>query len=211
MRLKVSFLLVFFALAVPVEVPALQTDDVISGLESRYSKIASISADFSQRAFMPGAASSEESSGKLYLKKPGRIKWVYSKGSQDIIVSNGKTLWVYQAEFNQVIETSASIPMAGGAAFDLLTGAAKLRSDFSIAVKEKSSAGWVIELTPKEPAGFKRAEITAGRDYLITKSIVEDNIGNSIEVNYSNIKTDPAIEDSIFEFTPPKGATVLKN
>ncbi|MCR4288302.1 MAG: outer membrane lipoprotein chaperone LolA [Deltaproteobacteria bacterium] len=185
-------------------------EEVISGLEKRLSETASISAEFAQEAVSSGIGNKVMSQGVVYIKKPGRMKWVYAEPHKDILASNGKLVWFYQEDLNQVMEMPASRMSSAGR--DFLLGAGSIRKDFSIKLTGDDEKSWSLELLPKEAdTGLKRLFVKAGKeDFVITSITIEDTLGNRTVVEYRNIKVNPAIKDSFFDFKPPKGAKVVK-
>lgn len=185
-------------------------EEVISGLEKRLSDTASISAEFAQEAVSSGIGNKVLSQGVVYIKKPGRMKWVYAEPHKDILASDGKLVWFYQEDLNQVMEMPASRMSSAGR--DFLLGSGSIRKDFSIKSSGEDERSWSLELLPKEAdTGLKRLFVKSGKaDFMITSITIEDTLGNRTVVEYKNIKVNPVLKDSFFDFKPPKGAKVVK-
>lgn len=185
-------------------------EDIVSGLEKRLSETTAISAEFAQEAVSSGIGNKVLSQGVVYIKKPGRMKWVYAEPHKDILASNGKLVWFYQEDLNQVMEMPASRMSSAGR--DFLLGSGSIRKDFSIKLAGEDEKTWSLELLPKEAdTGLKRLFVKAGKaDFMITSITIEDTLGNRTVVEYRNMKVNPVIKDSFFDFKPPKGAKVVK-
>src|SRR5689334_5113529 len=70
-------------------------------LQKYLEALTSFEARFVQR--ISGAQSDgEESSGRFFLQRPGRLRWDYEKPQMQVIVTDGQRLWVYDQELKQV-------------------------------------------------------------------------------------------------------------
>ncbi len=191
---------------------ALEAAPIISAMQERYEKISTVTAAFNQEvSTQTGRVLKSE--GNFFFKKPGRMKWLYTAPEKDIVVSNGKTLWVFQPDLNQVIEK----PMEAGAGalvMSFLSGLGEMIKEFDITlapVKEDAKSH-VLNLEPKKTQpGIKRMTMELDKKTLIVvKTVVQDHLGNTTAITFSNIKTDLPIKDSFFEYKPPKGATIVR-
>lgn len=185
--------------------------DVLSRLQEKYNNIASVEADFTQEAYQKGFNATQRSDGKVYFKKPGKMRWEYKEPLDDLIVSNGKMIWVYQPDLDQAIEK----PVEGAAssmATDFLSGMGNLKRDFKAALTGSEGGAYRITLVPKQAQpNMKRLVLEIDKNsMLLVKTTVIDHFGNETRVELKDIKTNIPLKDSIFEFTPPKGATVVR-
>lgn len=183
---------------------------VVKNLQVRYDRIKTLEADFTQ-VFHSGAMGSDETShGRVFMKKPGKIRWQYTGDVGDEIISDGKTVWVYQPDLNQAVKKT--VDGSSGLATDFLSGIGDLKRDFDIALSNETATAWTLELTPRASQPniqklFMDIDKTSG---LATKTVVVDSFGNETRVSFENIKTNNALKDSLFKFTPPKGASVIR-
>ncbi|MBI5236713.1 MAG: outer membrane lipoprotein chaperone LolA [Deltaproteobacteria bacterium] len=191
---------------------ALEAEPIISAMQARYEKISTVTAVFTQEVSTQtgGVLKSE---GEFFFKKPGRMKWLYTMPEKDVVVSNGKTLWVFQPDLNQVIEK----PMEAGAGalvISFLSGLGELKDEFDItlAAVNDDAKNHVLNLEPKKThPGIKRMTMELDKKTLIVvKTVVQDHLGNTTAITFSGIKTDIPLKDSFFEYKPPKGAAVVR-
>lgn len=191
---------------------AATVDAVISKLKERFSGVTSLTAEFTQEA-KSGSTPMGTLTGKVTLKRPDKrgllssMKWVYSNG--DIVVSDGKTTWVYQPDLNQVIESKGA---PGSVAADFLTGMDDVEKGFTMSIDGRRKDAFVLRLTPKvEENNIKRVTIEISRtDYLVKKSIVEDYFGTVTEIEFSGMRLNEPVAAGFFDFKPPKGARVVR-
>lgn len=183
---------------------------VISGLQKKYDSIDSIRADFTQEVSSKGMGS-QKSEGKVWFKKPGKMRWEYQRPSKDLIVSDGDTIWLYQPDLNQVIEKKASSG-SSSMATDFLSGIGKIEKDFQVRLSGSEGRDYLLTLTPREEdPGIMRLSLSVDKaTFLVKRTVLTDHFGNRTTVVFRNIKTNASMRDSLFKFTPPKGATIVQ-
>src|SRR5262245_1251221 len=120
------------ALVVAAGGAAAQTlTDVVNDLESAYGRMTDLKADFAQSSFNRSLNQTISAQGTVYLKKGGRLRWEYTEPTKQEIVSDGKTLWIYTPQLNQVNAGPAPDALAGPAG-SFLAGLGKLREHFNV-------------------------------------------------------------------------------
>src|SRR5216117_4369300 len=142
-------------LAAPSAGPAATLDDGVRDLEGTYSRMIDLRAEFTQTAFNKSLNQTIPATGKVYLKKGGKLRWEYAEPTPQQIVSDGKTIWIYTPTLNQVNTGPAPEALAGPAG-SFLSGLGKLREDFSVrllnpAQPKDADGNVVLDLTPKQP------------------------------------------------------------
>ena len=85
------------------EKAALEIRDVVKQLQMRYEKTTDLQADFSQKTKIEGFERPVTSSGKVYIKKPGRLRWDYLDPATEQIYVNQDDVKVYVPEHKQVL------------------------------------------------------------------------------------------------------------
>jgi outer membrane lipoprotein-sorting protein len=97
-----------------------------------------------------------------------------------------------------------------------LAGEGDLSQDFnllnfsgSVSPKEDNFA---LELAPKEPntALSKLVLIVDKKSYYVIQTDIFDGLGNVTRTRFIDIKTNVGLPDSLFQFSIPPGAEVLK-
>src|SRR5687768_1596834 len=106
--------------------------EVVKRLQSRYEKTRDLQADFTQRTTIEGFERPMTSSGKVYIKKPGRLRWNYLEPSTEDIYVDRDDVKVYVPEHKQVLVGKLTQMAASKAPLELLLGAAKLAESFDI-------------------------------------------------------------------------------
>src|SRR5574342_764253 len=109
-----------------------EVHDVVKHIQNRYEKTKDLQADFSQQTRIEGFERPVTSSGKVYIKKPGRLRWDYLDPANEQIYVNQEDVKVYVPEHKQVLVGKLTQMAASKAPLELLQGAAKLEESFDV-------------------------------------------------------------------------------
>ena len=171
---------------------------------------AALSADFKQVSINKAGQASQTSTGQFFLSRPGKFRWNYQKPFTQEIVSNSGKVWFYDADLEQVTVKQLDDSLGSTPAL-LLTGQVNIDEKFIL--EEQGSdedLNW-IRLSPKnEESGFKYILIGLNHGQLGGMEL-SDNFGQLTRIYFSNIKLNPALNDELFDFKPPKNADVFEN
>ncbi|HET8578612.1 MAG TPA: outer membrane lipoprotein chaperone LolA [Methylomirabilota bacterium] len=211
---------IFIILAVslvllPATAAAQELDQVVAGLEATYGKVTDLRAEFVQTAHNRSLGQDIKAEGVVYLKKGGKMRWDYKNPSPQQIVSDGTTLWVYTPELNQVNKGSAPKALAGPAG-SFLAGLGKVRDQFTVrflnpATKVDAAGRPVLDLTPKSPTPLLTRLVLSvdPKDSVVRQAVIYDQFQNTVTMTFSKVTLNAGLSDSLFTFTPPKGAAVV--
>lgn len=194
--------------------------DVVKQLQARYEKTKDLQADFSQKTKIEGFERPVTSTGKVYIKKPGRLRWDYIDPATEQIYVNQDDVKVYVPEHKQVLVGKLTQMAASKAPLELLQGAAKLDESFEIeptAGKDRGVAGTpLVTLIPKA----KEHESTQNlqkivlevfpKTYFIRTVSLHEISGNVAVFEFSNLKPNLGLGNEMFDFKPPADAEVVK-
>lgn len=173
-------------------------------------------ADFTQTVTSPQkdgqAARTKTSSGTFEFQRPGRFRFAYSKPFAQTIVADGKTLWLYDADLNQVTQRAQSQAL-GTTPAALLASAPDLqalRKDFTLeSAPDQDGLQWVLA-TPKTKDGqLKSVRVGFQGEQLAALDIL-DSFGQRSLIRFSNVQSSASLPASTFEFKPPQGADVVR-
>lgn len=213
-RQRGLFFMACFFVFLPMVSLAADVDGIVAGLQAKYETVNSLGADFIQEVFSKSSNKPFTSTGKVFFKKPGKMRWQYAGENKDELISDGKTVWFFQSDLNQVMERKVDSSMSG-ISTDFLSGIGNLKADFIVKLaseKSDKTDAHRLELTPKQSQpNVKRIFITLDmKTGIIVKTSVEDPLGTVTEVSFRNIKLNVSVKDSFFEFAAPKGVSVIK-
>jgi outer membrane lipoprotein carrier protein len=213
MRLLAALLVFAPGAALLAQRPA---DETIDRAVAAYAKVKTARASFEQTLTNPLTGNSTVQHGELQQQRPGRFAARFSDPKGDVVVADGKTLWIYQPSSapGQVIKLS--LASAGGGAGVDLTDQLLLapRSKYTIAsagsLAIEGRATTALALTPKtQQAPFTRALVWIDdADGTLRQFEVTDATGLVRRVTLSKVRLNVPVDRDAFSFKPPKGVKV---
>ncbi|RDV38844.1 outer membrane lipoprotein carrier protein LolA [Bradymonadaceae bacterium TMQ3] len=195
---------------------AMSADDVARRVQRFYQETSDFQAAFAQTYTDIAAGESKRSRGRVYFKKPGKMRWDYYSPTdatqrERVLVSDGSAFWIYEFEFQQVFKqclADSQLPTS----LRFLMGQGDLLEEFDAELSERSTAqAPELKLTPKEPTPHYR-ELRFRVDpqtFQVTRTTVYDPYGNTNEIVFQNTRVNRNLPDSGFEFEAPQGARLL--
>ncbi|MBI2876164.1 MAG: outer membrane lipoprotein chaperone LolA [Candidatus Tectomicrobia bacterium] len=202
----------------PWQVEALSLEEVVDRVQKKYEETQDFTADFEQVTRLAGFKKEQGSSGKVFMKKPGKMRWEYQHPEKQLIVSDGEAIWYYNAGLHQVTEGKFSKAYDSKTPGMFLMGLGKLKEDFKVSLSPEASQAsggpYTLELRPKDPQlqqKLSRLVITVNpKSSLVEKSVVYDPLGNVTTLRFSNIRVNVGLAPSLFAFQVPKGAERIR-
>lgn len=212
---KIFALLILFCACQPLAVgqPS-ELNQLIDGLQAKYNKLASLSADFTQ-IYNSGSQTRRES-GRVLLKKPGKMRWDYTSPEAKLFISDGKTLYEYVPADKYASKSSIKNSGDMRAPFAFLLGRGNLRRDFKIiefAKEAPAHAGnKVLRMVPKRAADFREllVEIEPASLRIARLTLIE-NGGSRSDFLFFNLQENPPVSAAQFVFKAPPGVEVRSN
>jgi outer membrane lipoprotein carrier protein len=219
--LSVMFVLPAWAADGPVDEKALQeVREVVKQLQARYEKTKDLQADFSQKTRIEGFERPVTSAGKVYIKKPGRLRWDYLDPATEQIYVNQEDVKVYVPEHKQVLVGKLTQMAASKAPLELLQGAAKLDESFEIEPTRGNTrrvGGMpLITLIPKakereSAQNLQRIVVEVfPKTYFIRTVSLHEVSGNVAVFEFSNLKPNLGLGDEVFDFKTPADVEVVR-
>jgi outer membrane lipoprotein carrier protein len=180
-------------------------------LQAFYRDVHSMRADFTQAVVSENSARVDKSKGVLQMKRPGKFRWDYSEPYEQQIIANGKTLWIYDVDMEQVIEKPLG-KVLGQTPAILLSGNAPLADRFTIsdvhAPELDNTLAWVKLVPKQDDVGFQ-VLLLGFKDNSLREMQLVDAFGQMTRLVFSNLQVNPQIDDKVFNFVPPAGVDVI--
>ena len=181
--------------------------DSIADLKTWLQGTRTLKADFAQSA--AGGIGGGKSQGTMAISRPGKFRWSINKPYVQLMVGDGSRIWLYDPELKQVIVRKSERAL-GGTPAALLAGDNDAEQRFTFkADGEHAGAEWVIAEPKQNDTGFVRIRIgLAGNE--LKGMVLEDSFGQVTTLTFTNVVRNGDASASLFRFTPPAGADVLK-
>jgi outer membrane lipoprotein carrier protein len=183
----------------------------LDAVQKNYEKVLTFEADFTQSSYVKMMNKTQNANGTVQIKKPGKMKWTYGAPDTQILISNGKTLWLYASDEEQVTKVPIESIYSSNTPALFLAGKGKLTKAFNVESVNLDKNPISITLIPKEEdQALTRLQLFANKkNYQITGSTVYDKLGNKTEIQFSKIKTNQNIPEETFQFQVPPNVEVL--
>src|SRR5215468_3527748 len=184
-------------------------DRAINGLQSKYNKISTLSADFAQVHTDRGQRERRES-GRLLLKKPGKMKWNYTTPEEKLFISDGKWLYEYASADNYATRSSVKDSEDLRAPFAFLLGQGNLRNEFRRIEFSKESpivaGNKVLRLLPRRLQDFEELLIEFDpANYEMSRLSVIRSSDERSDFLLSNVQENVSAPPMEFVFEAPPG------
>jgi len=188
----------------------------MESLEAFVKNVKSGRAEFTQTVTAPAKegqpSRAKVSTGTFEFQRPGQFKFDYKKPFAQTIVADGKTLWLYDADLNQVTQR-AQAQALGSTPAALIAAAPDLRAlqaDFTLeSAPERDGLQWV-KATPKAKDGQLQGIQVGFQGDALAALEIQDSFGQRSVLKFSKVEVNPALGAGAFAFKAPAGADVLK-
>jgi outer membrane lipoprotein carrier protein len=201
--------ILWFAALLPLAAGADSAADLAAArrLESALDGLAGFRAAFRQSVTDARGYVIERAAGTVALARPGRFRWDYRVPEQ-LIVSDGVTVWFHDIGLDQVTIRSAADTLQGTPAM-LLSGDSDLRAEFSIGDGGSEDGLAWSRLTPRSGEGdFRELRIGIASGELRRMTLL-DRLGQTTRLEFDRIERNPRFDNSTFSFIPPPGVDVV--
>jgi len=189
----------------------LSLSEVMDKVEKRY-EVPDFSAYFIQESTLKAMDISDVASGMIFVKRPGMMRWEYDKPDRQTITTDGKKLWVYKPDDNQVMIGKAPSFFGDGKGAGFLSDMKLIREQFKVSfAKEKSDHDYVIKLLPKgQTVGITKIYLAISKiTFKIKKIITLNEYDDETVIELINSKFNLNLDKSLFSFIVPEGADVI--
>lgn len=193
--------------------PATGASALLERTEQRYADLRSMSADFVQHVYVPLLESEVDSRGNMYHKAPDRFAMRFTQPDGDVVVSDGRYLWMYypSTDARQVMRTA----LAGeGQRVDLyreFLSDANERFNVTANVAETvdGRSTRALTLVPRGPSPYEQVRLWIdAQDALVRRFEITEENGTLRDIRLSNLRPNADLADSLFRFDPPPNTQV---
>ena len=178
-------------------------------LDTYLTQLKTLRADFAQTV-TDGKGEVQKAHGTLIIVRPGRFRWELTPdgGSPQLMVADGKNLWFYDRDLEQVSVKAATAALTATPA-GLLSGDGNIRELFTVSSAGKSDGfDWVLVKPRESDADFREARLGFGPSEL-KRMVLKDKLGQTVRLDFSKSERNPSVAESEVKFTPPPGADVI--
>lgn len=184
-------------------------------VDDRYNHLQSLEADFTE--IYQGSGMERTESGRLWLKKPGKMRWEYRSPEEKLFVDDGRDGWLYLPAAKQVRKSSMKKLDDLRSPLAFLLGKTKLE-------KELSGLSFAPDMQTWQPDSVILRGVPRGMEDTVREVLLEVTPEHKIarimlygtddsitEYRFSNQKENVAVPDAQFRFNPAPGTEVIED
>ena len=178
-------------------------------LKSFTTGLKGLDGQFTQQVYDIKGKLKETSSGRVALSAPRLFRWEYAKPYPQLIVADGKKVWVYDPDLQQVTVRGQGSEEQNSP-LSALIDPAKLDQQFHVTESGSADGLQWLTLTPTNEgdASFQSARLGFG-DGGLTRMEVLDAVGQNTKISFTGWKRNPSFAAGTFKYTPAKGVDVV--
>jgi outer membrane lipoprotein carrier protein len=193
-------------LMAPVQAHAV---DSVARVDAYLANLKTLSASFVQVVRNKQGDITDRATGRLSISRPDRFRWDYSEPYEQVIVADGRKLWLYDPDLQQVTVRSLQQGLGSTPAM-LLSGAGKAADAFASGpIEQKGDWAW-CRLEPRERGtDFERVSLAFDRRGELAAMELVDKLGQTTTIEFGDVRRGAALDAALFRFTPPPGADVI--
>lgn len=179
-------------------------------LDKLLSNIDTITAEINQLIVESDGGILEESQIIMHIKRPEGFYWETVTPFPELLVTNGKRLWNYQPDLEQVVIEDWN-PDQSALAAQLLYGKTEnLEEDYYI-VAIDAEQSQTFELKPKSPDNLYELITISFINGLLELIYIENSSGERTAWQFTSSDINPPLGEDLFEFIPPDGIEIIYN
>lgn len=188
--------------------PAAGSAAVLNTVRSFVRDVYSAQADFVQSVISPKNKKIRVSKGTLAFVRPDHFRFTYTQPYEQTIVGDGSTVWIYEADLNQVTVRPMSQALSATPAA-LLSGRG-LDKEFELTAQPSADGLQWVRAVPRNKEGQFQSMLIGFMGPNLARLEVVDSFGQISKLQFANFKSNVTLPTSTFEFNPPAGAEVIR-
>lgn len=191
--------------------PGLVWANAVDNLKRFIQETSTVQAHFSQALADRNARIVQRSSGTMQFERPDKFRWIYQEPYEQTIVGDGKQVWFFDHDLNQVTVRQFNIAV-GSSPAALLAGNSAIEDNFEIVnLGIQEEIEW-LEATPKsKDSTFEFIQMGFSLAGELQFMALRDSFGQTTYLSFSDLLKNPELPEDLFKFTPPEDADVISD
>jgi outer membrane lipoprotein carrier protein len=197
-----SVIFIFTSLAAFAQNSQAQLNDLLSHFQS-------MSAHFTQQSITK-KGSPKNSSGTMALQRPGKFRWEITQPNHQVIIADGKYLWIYDVDLEQatrqVLTKDTNSPAV------LLSGSSDaIEQRFVIDNFMQEGSQLFFKLKPKGKQDMLQWVELTFVDKKLNQMAVVDHLEQRNVFQFTQVEINPPLAKKLFQFHAPRGVDIIQN
>lgn len=172
-------------------------------------QITMLQADFSQTIVDKSGKVLQHATGKMSLVRPGKFRWDVKHPTAQLVVTNGRKLWVYDPDLEQVTVRVMTKEAGESPALLLSESNEGLSQKFNVhTLPSQGNLQWFLLQPRSEESVFDAIKLGFANNQ-IQQMELRDDMGHITRIQFSNVTTNAMLSDTLFNFKPPAHVDVI--
>ena len=159
---------------------------------------------FSQLSLDGSGTQLQETSGELALKRPGQFRWHTDAPMEQLLVSNGKKVWLYDPDLEQVTIQELDQRLTHTPALLLSGDVSTISENFEVSHKE-AGTWWTSPSSPRQRTPCSTTCGCPSRGGVINDMQLIDSVGQRTNILFMGVKMNQPLKADLFTFEIPEG------
>ncbi len=188
--------------------PSLFANEVGDRLNRALESLDNLQAEFKQTVLDDNKEVVQQSMGDVSIQRPGKFAWHYKQPYEQQIISDGKELWIYDVDLDQVTVKPLEQGLAT-APIMVLMKKQDVNTEFDVnEIGQRKFLYWIELIPKKNDMEFSRVYVGMEKD-IIKAMELRDNFGQSTQIVFENLRNNVVFDPATFRFEPPPGVDVF--
>jgi chaperone LolA len=176
--------------------------DQLDPLKKTYSEIKTVEVQFTQKIAISALKRQRELKGEFFYKRGKGFLWKYTAPKEKAFLYDGVVIWQAEGDKSVVIKEKVNKEKMEGNFLDLVDDVTNIDRFFSVKSAARQDDFQVLQLVPKKEGGVQSARVWIDDQSIIKKIEITEITGNVNTIEFSGIKTNKPVADSLFVFKP---------
>jgi outer membrane lipoprotein carrier protein len=180
----------------------------VAALKGMLEQTTTARARFAQMVLDKNLKPLQQATGTMQFSRPGKFRWEYDKPHEQVIVSDGSRVWLYDKDLSQVTVRRYDRAL-GSSPAALLAGSNEIEKNYTFtALGVQEGLDWLEALPRTQDTSFEKVRLGFGKAGLEAMEL-RDQFGQVTVIKFSTIERNAKLSPDVFRFTPPKGTDVI--
>ena len=178
-----------------------------ASLDAYFGDLTTFQATFTQ-SIVQGTDKLQNTQGKLYIKTPDKFRLEYTDPYVQIYVADGKKVWQYDADLEQVI-IKPQAQILNNTPLFVLSNTKKLQESYHVEYQGKwDDQKWYLLRPKSADTNFEQIRL-AFKGKILSTMELKDSFGQFSRLKFQKVKNNLPLAGSLFKFSPPEGVDVI--
>jgi outer membrane lipoprotein carrier protein len=185
-----------------------QAQDAVDTVRDYFAELSSLQAGFHQKVVDADNILQQVSDGQMWIQRPGKFRWDYETPYRQQIISDGKRLWSYDEDLEQVTVQAIDKVLTSTPAM-LLSGLRPVDEVFEMEALPAADGLLHARLQPRsDDSNINEIHLYFVNDGLVRIEAM-DGFGNTTTFDFTGLQRNAELESRLFHFVPPPGVDVV--